>query len=143
MKKIIFLIFIIFCFSFLSAQSLADTIPPKQSFVVKLVSAYTNNLNYYTITGLMTIESSFIPFPSEIVVPPAAYQACNPENTNLYVTESKWLNIAIVIFFASLGAILGAIINYFLALLLGRPVIYWFVKTKLGKLFPSLRVWQK
>jgi membrane protein DedA with SNARE-associated domain len=107
----------------------------KQSFVVKLFSKYVDNLNYFTITALMTVESSFIPFPSEIVVPPAAYQACNPENENLYVTESKWINIALVIFFATLGAMFGAIINYFLALLLGRPFIYWFVETKLGKLF--------
>ncbi|MCL1850610.1 MAG: DedA family protein [Bacteroidetes bacterium] len=82
----------------------------------------------------MTVESSFIPFPSEIVVPPAAYQACNPENSSLYVTDSKWLNITLVIFFATLGAMFGAIINYFLALFLGRPFIYWFVETKLGRL---------
>jgi membrane protein DedA with SNARE-associated domain len=82
----------------------------------------------------MTVESSFIPFPSEIVVPPAAYQACNPENANLYVTDSKWINIALVLFFATLGAMLGATINYFLALFLGRPFIYWFVGTKLGRL---------
>ena len=132
-KRFLLLCFVISTF-FLYAQPPMDTIPPKQSFIVKLFAAYTNNLNYYTITALMTIESSFIPFPSEIVVPPAAYQACNPENTSLYVTETKWINIALVIFFATLGAMLGAIINYFLALLLGRPFIYWFVETKLGRL---------
>ena len=134
MKKTTLLLSFIFSITFLSAQTAVDTIPPKQSFVVKLFSAYTNNLNYYTITALMTVESSFIPFPSEIVVPPAAYQACNPDNKSLYVTETKWVNIALVILFATLGAMLGACINYFLALLLGRPFIYWFVETKLGRL---------
>jgi membrane protein DedA with SNARE-associated domain len=83
----------------------------------------------------MAIESTFIPLPSELVVPPAAYKACDPENTSLYVTDSIWINILLVIFFATLGAILGACINYYLALLLGRPFIYWFVETKMGKLF--------
>jgi membrane protein DedA with SNARE-associated domain len=125
-----------FCFLPLSifSQTGIDSIPQKQSFIVKAFSTYTNNLNYYTVTALMTVESSFIPFPSEIVVPPAAYQACNPENSSLYRTESKWLNMALIIFFATLGALLGAIINYFLALYLGRPFIYWFVETKFGKL---------
>jgi membrane protein DedA with SNARE-associated domain len=137
MKKILFLLSFISCFISLPALNSVDSIPEqteKQSFVVNLFSKYVDNLNYFTITAVMTVESSFIPFPSEIVVPPAAYQACNPENSSLYVTESKWLNIAFVIFFATLGAMLGAIINYLLALLLGRPFIYWFVETKLGKL---------
>ena len=136
MKKISFFFVFIFCFVLLRAQNSIDTISKqeqKQSLVVSLFSKYVDNLNYYTITALMVVESSFIPFPSEIVVPPAAYQACN-ENSNLYLTHSKWLNMALVIFFATLGAMGGAIVNYFLALLLGRPFIYWFVETKLGKL---------
>lgn len=70
---------------------------------------------------LMTIESSFIPFPSEIVVPPAAYKAAAGE-----------LNIFGVVFFATLGAMLGAIINYGLSYWLGRPVINKFVNSKFG-----------
>ncbi|MDL2296596.1 DedA family protein [Bacteroidales bacterium OttesenSCG-928-B11] len=93
-----------------------------------------DNLNYGTVTLLMTIESSFIPFPSEVVVPPAAYAACNPENTSLYTTDSKFINISLVVLFATLGAIVGALINYFLALFLGRPIIYWFADSKLGHL---------
>ena len=53
----------------------------------------------------MTIESSFIPFPSEVVVPPAAYKAAVNEELNIYL----------VVLFATLGANLGAIINYYLA----------------------------
>ena len=79
------------------------------------------NLDYWTITLLMTIESSFIPFPSEIVVPPAAYMAAAGE-----------LNIYLVVFFATLGADLGAIVNYYLALWVGRPIIYRFAASRIG-----------
>ena len=79
------------------------------------------NLNYGTITLLMAIESSFIPFPSEIVVPPAAYKAAQGE-----------LNIWLVILSATLGAVIGAFINYYLALWLGKPVIYKFANSRLG-----------
>ena len=80
-----------------------------------------DNLNYGTITLLMAIESSFIPFPSEIVVPPAAYTAAQGE-----------LNIWLVILSATLGAVIGAFINYYLALWLGKPVIYKFANSRLG-----------
>ena len=82
----------------------------------------------------MTIESSFIPFPSEVVIPPAAYAACNPENQSLYVTDYKLLNVFLVVLFGTLGALIGAFINYFLALYLGRPIIYKFADSKLGHL---------
>lgn len=72
---------------------------------------------------LMFIESTFIPFPSEIVVAPAAYHAAAGE-----------LNIVLVILFATIGADLGAIANYVLAYYLGRPIIYRFVESRWGKL---------
>ena len=80
------------------------------------------NLNYGTITLLMAIESSFIPFPSEIVVPPAAYNAA----------ATGEMNIWLVVFFSTLGAMIGAFVNYFLALWLGKPVIYKFANSRLG-----------
>ena len=81
-----------------------------------------DHLNYATITLLMTIESSFIPFPSEVVVPPAAYMAAvNGE-----------MNILLVVLFATLGADLGALINYFLAKWLGRPIVYKFANSRVG-----------
>lgn len=80
-----------------------------------------DNLNYWTITLLMVIESSFIPFPSEIVVPPAAYMAAAGE-----------LNIYLVVCFATLGADIGAVINYYLALWVGRPIIYRFAGSRIG-----------
>jgi membrane protein DedA with SNARE-associated domain len=80
------------------------------------------NLNYWTITLLMAIEGSFIPFPSEVVVPPAAYKAA----------ASGELNVWLVVLFATIGALIGAIVNYFLALLLGKPIVYKFANSRLG-----------
>lgn len=102
-------------------------------FIAKIASWYTNHLNYANVTILMTLESSFIPFPSEIVVPPAAYAACQAESP-LYTTHSQAINVLLVVLFATFGAILGAIINYLLSYFLGRPFIYWFVETKFGHL---------
>ncbi|MBE6287525.1 MAG: DedA family protein [Mediterranea massiliensis] len=81
-----------------------------------------DHLNYWTITLLMTIESSFIPFPSEVVVPPAAYKAAIGNDMNIYL----------VILFATLGADFGAIINYYLAKCLGRPIVYKFANSRFG-----------
>ena len=81
-----------------------------------------DNLNYWTITLLMAIESSFIPFPSEIVVPPAAYKAATTGE----------LNIWLVLFFSTLGAMIGAFVNYFLALWLGKPIVYKFANSRIG-----------
>lgn len=80
------------------------------------------HLNYWTITLLMAIESSFIPFPSEVVVPPAAYKAA----------ASGELNVWLVVLFATLGAMIGAFINYYLAVWLGRPIVYKFANSRLG-----------
>ena len=106
----------------------------KESATGRVISWYNDHLNYGTITLLMTIESSFIPFPSEVIVPPAAYQACNSDNEALYATSSKFVNVLLVILFATLGALIGALINYVLALWLGRPIIYWFADSKVGHL---------
>ncbi|MCM1108168.1 MAG: DedA family protein [Clostridium sp.] len=83
-----------------------------------------DHLNYWTITLLMTIESSFIPFPSEVVVPPAAFRAA----------ETGEMSLVLVVVFATLGANLGAIINYLLARYLGRPIVYRFANSRLGHL---------
>ena len=81
------------------------------------------HLNYWTITLLMSIESSFIPFPSEVVVPPAAWLAADP---------ASGMNVYLVVVFATLGAMLGAVINYYLAMWLGRPIIYKFANSRFG-----------
>ena len=80
------------------------------------------HLNYWVITLLMAIESSFIPFPSEVVVPPAAYLAASNGN----------LNVVLVVVCATIGALIGALINYVLALYLGRPLVYKFANSRVG-----------
>lgn len=81
-----------------------------------------DHLNYWTITILMAIESSFIPFPSEVVVPPAAYKAAGGSNMNVFL----------VVFFATLGANIGALFNYYLAYFVGRPIVYKFANSRFG-----------
>lgn len=73
----------------------------------------------------MAIESSFIPFPSEVVVPPAAYRAASPDSD---------LNVILIVVFATLGANIGALINYGLARWLGRPIVYTFANSRFGHL---------
>ena len=133
MKKTLLILFIA-AFAFTTTAQTQDTVQQKPSATGRVISWYNNHLNYGTVTLLMTIESSFIPFPSEVIVPPAAYQACNSDTEALYVTSSNFVNILLVILFATLGALLGALINYALALWLGRPIIYWFADSKVGHL---------
>lgn len=87
---------------------------------------FVDNANYLFVFLFMTIESSFIPFPSEVIVPPAAYLAC----TNTGVGGE--MNIFGVIAFATLGALAGAFINYYLSLWIGRPIVYKFADSRLG-----------
>lgn len=87
---------------------------------------FVDNANYLFVFLFMVIESSFIPFPSEVVVPPAAYLACT--NTG----AGSDMNIFMVVIFATLGALVGAFINYYLALWIGRPVVYAFADSRFG-----------
>ena len=80
------------------------------------------HLNYWVITLLMAIESSFIPFPSEVVVPPAAYMAATTGDMNVFL----------IVLCATLGAIIGALVNYGLARYLGRPLVYRFAESRIG-----------
>lgn len=87
---------------------------------------FIQNANYLFVFVFMMIESSFIPFPSEVVVPPAAYLACT------HTGAGSDMNVFLVALVATLGALCGAFINYFLALWVGRPVIYRFADSRLG-----------
>ncbi len=87
-----------------------------------LIQFCLDHLNYWTVTLFMAIESSFIPFPSEAVVPPAAWKAA--------VTGE--MNVFLVVAFATAGALIGAFINYYLAVWLGRPIVYKFANSRIG-----------
>lgn len=91
-------------------------------FFNTLLDWYMSNLNYFTIALLMTIESSFVPFPSEAVIPFAAYKAAQGN-----------LNIFGVVLSGTAGALLGALVNYYLAKYLGRPLVYKLAGSKFGR----------
>lgn len=90
---------------------------------MNFLSTLLGNLNYGTILFLMLLESTVIPVPSEFVVAPAAYHAASGN-----------LNVFLVVLFATIGADLGATINYVVSFFLGRPIIYRFANSKWGKM---------
>lgn len=92
-------------------------------FFQTLFDWYIAHLNYFSVALLMVIESSFIPFPSEAVIPFAAYKAAQGS-----------LNIFGVILSGTAGALTGALINYYLAKYLGRPLVYRFANSMLGRM---------
>lgn len=94
-------------------------------WVANVVQWYGHHVSYTAVGALMTVESSFIPFPSEIVIPPAVMVAADPATDN---DMKIWL----IVLVGTLGALLGAYINYFLSRWLGRPIIYKFVDSKWG-----------
>ena len=77
---------------------------------------------YLLVLGFMIIESSFIPFPSEVIVPPAAYLACTQHD----------VSFTLVVLIATVGAIIGALINYGLSIWIGRPIVYSFANSRIG-----------
>ena len=101
------------------------------SLIDKIIAWYSAHMNYASITALMAVESSFIPFPSEVVIPPAAFVAGQPESV-LCVTGNYLLDVLFIVLFGTLGAMIGAIINYGLSVWLGRLIIYKFADSKLG-----------
>ena len=103
------------------------------SLVDNIITWYSAHMNYASITALMAVESSFIPFPSEVVIPPAAFVAGQPESV-LCATGNYVVDVAIIVLFGTLGAMIGAVINYGLSAWLGRLIIYKFADSKLGHL---------
>ena len=87
---------------------LSDTLHYFVDIVVELVQG----MGYLGIFLLMTLESSFVPFPSEVVLIPAGYLAFQGE-----------MNILFVILAGIAGSLAGAIINYYLSYTFGRGFI--------------------
>jgi len=101
--------------------------------IANVIVSYVDDWGYWGIFILMFIESTFFPFPSEIIMIPAGYLAYQGE-----------MNIYIVILMGILGSILGALLNYYLAMTFGKSFIlrygkYFFIKEerldKLEKFF--------
>ena len=83
---------------------------------------FVENAKYLFVFVFMVIESSFIHFPSEVVVPPAAYLAAARGD----------MNVVAIVAVATAGALVGALVNYFLSMLIGRPIVYKFADSRLG-----------
>ncbi|MCF7835660.1 MAG: DedA family protein [Candidatus Marinimicrobia bacterium] len=77
------------------------------------IVGFIADIGYLGVMFLMMIESSFIPFPSEVIIPPAAFLA-----------QQGQMNIILVVLAGLAGCLLGALLNYYLALTLGRKIIY-------------------
>lgn len=82
-----------------------------ESFVIWLVETI-GQWGYPGITILMFLESSFFPFPSEVVVPPAGYLA-----------SQGAMRLGMVIACGTLGSLLGGMFNYWLAVTVGRAFL--------------------
>lgn len=93
-----------------------------EEFILNITNGALDNLNYGWIILFMAIESSFIPFPSEVVMIPAAYMAA----------ETGEMSIPMIILCGTIGALLGALVNYVLAYYLGRPIVYAFANSRFG-----------
>ena len=87
-----------------------------------LLNLFIDNAGYWLVFLFMVIESSFLPFPSEVVVPPAAYLAVTKGDMNLFL----------IVLVATAGAVVGALVNYALSVWLGRPIVYAFANSRLG-----------
>ena len=126
MKKYLLIFFVVMMVGAVKAETNDNSqLSSDQTLLQKVIAWYDRNTNYGSIMALMAVESSFIPFPSEVVIPPAAYIASE---------ETSDLNIFLVVLFGTIGALIGAYINYFLALWLGRPIIYKFADTGIKEL---------
>ncbi len=100
-----------------------------------LLQLFMENAGYWLVFLFMVIESSFLPFPSEVVVPPAAFLAAQTSRQLTYQGETiaiPDMNVFLIVLVATAGAIVGALINYYLSVWVGRPIVYAFANSKFG-----------
>lgn len=100
-----------------------------------LLQLFMENAGYWLVFLFMVIESSFLPFPSEVVVPPAAFLAAQTARQLTYQGETiaiPDMNVFLIVLVATAGAIVGALINYYLSVWVGRPIVYAFANSKFG-----------
>lgn len=83
-----------------------------EEIIFYITTYISSNLGHFFVFLFMTIESSFIPFPSEIVMIPAGT-----------LSFLGHLNIYLVIFLGTLGSVVGALINYFIGFYFGRKYL--------------------
>ena len=88
------------------------------------LTAYAPAWGLVLIFVFMTIESSFIPFPSEVVMIPAGFLACRGGLT----TGIPVLDMFLAIVCGLAGSMAGAYVNYYLAIWLGRPFLHRYGK---------------
>jgi membrane protein DedA with SNARE-associated domain len=95
-------------------------------FFQTLIDWYLANINLFTIAFLMALESTFLPVPSELVVPPAVWKALD--------NGEHLPHIVLIVLSGTLGALIGSLINYALGYFLGRRIIYAFANTRLARM---------
>ena len=126
-RTILFILFAVMAVMLMSdacfAQDATQAVAAEPSWAEKLYYWFKDHMNYWTVLVLMAIESSVIPLPSEVVVPPAAYFSLQANSS---------LDFWVVILVATAGAYLGSVINYGLSMIIGRPIIYAFADSKVG-----------
>lgn len=91
-------------------------------YLIQTLLSLTSDFGYLGIVILMAIESSVIPLPSEVIIPPAAYLAYKGE-----------MNIFLIILCGVIGTLIGATANYFLGMYLGRPILHRLAKRSWAK----------
>ncbi len=83
--------------------------------IVATIVSVVDRMGYFGVMAAMFLESSFFPFPSEVIIPPAGYLASQG-------TMQLWA----VILLGTVGSLLGALFNYWISRILGRPLVLKF-----------------
>ena len=86
-----------------------------------LAAWYMAHINYGSLVVMMAIESSFLPLPSEFVIPPAAWKAAQGD-----------LNPFLIVLVGTAGSVMGALFNYLLSRYLGRAIVYKLADTRIA-----------